>query len=31
MIVRVAQESDWAQIYPFFAAIVAAGDTYSYP
>jgi len=31
VIVRVAQESDWAQIYPFFATIVAAGETYAYP
>ncbi len=31
MIIRTADAEDWAQIYPFFAAIVAAGETYAYP
>lgn len=29
--IRVATEADWPQIYPFFAQIVAAGETYAYP
>jgi GNAT superfamily N-acetyltransferase len=29
--IRTASEDDWPQIWPFFAAIVAAGDTYAYP
>ena len=31
MQVRPAQEQDWPRIHPFFAAIVAAGETYAYP
>jgi GNAT superfamily N-acetyltransferase len=29
--IRVAEESDWAQIWPFFRTIVDAGETYAYP
>jgi L-amino acid N-acyltransferase YncA len=29
--IRTATEDDWASIHPFFAAIVAAGETYAYP
>lgn len=28
---REANDDDWDAIYPFFAAIVAAGDSYAYP
>ncbi len=31
VIMRTATEQDWPRIYPFFAAIVAAGETYAYP
>jgi GNAT superfamily N-acetyltransferase len=31
MLIRPADHADWAAIYPFFAAIVAAGETYAYP
>ncbi len=31
MIIRAASDEDWARIYPFFAAIVAAVETYAYP
>lgn len=31
MIIRPATDDDWPQIWPFFAAIVAAGETYAYP
>ena len=31
MLIRAADRSDWPSIYPFFAAIVAAGETYAYP
>lgn len=31
MIIRAATEEDWALIWPFFAEIVAAGETYAYP
>lgn len=31
MVIRPTQDSDWEQIYPFFRAIVAAGETYAYP
>ncbi|PZS20771.1 MAG: GNAT family N-acetyltransferase [Pseudonocardiales bacterium] len=31
MIIRVAGERDWPHIYPFFCAIVAAGQTYAFP
>ncbi|MEO6714715.1 MAG: GNAT family N-acetyltransferase [Mycobacteriales bacterium] len=30
VIIRAADESDWDQIYPFFHAIVSAGETYAY-
>ncbi len=29
--IREAGEQDWPRIYPFFAAIVAAGRTYAFP
>jgi GNAT superfamily N-acetyltransferase len=29
--IREATRADWAQIYPFWAQIVAAGETYAYP
>jgi GNAT superfamily N-acetyltransferase len=29
--IRPARDDDWPQIWPFFAAIVAAGETYAYP
>ena len=29
--VRPATDDDWPQVFPFFAAIVAAGRTYAYP
>jgi len=29
--IRPVAEADWPHIYPFFSAIVAAGDTYAYP
>ncbi|MBR7742728.1 GNAT family N-acetyltransferase [Phycicoccus sp. BSK3Z-2] len=28
---RTATDEDWPHIWPFFAATVAAGDTYAYP
>jgi L-amino acid N-acyltransferase YncA len=31
VLIRPVQEGDWEQIFPFFAAIVAAGETYAYP
>lgn len=31
MIIREADHRDWASIYPFFSAIVEAGETYAYP
>jgi GNAT superfamily N-acetyltransferase len=31
VIVREAAEADWAAVWPFFAGIVAAGETYAYP
>lgn len=31
MNIRDANGDDWEAIYPFFAAIVAAGDSYAYP
>ncbi len=31
MIIRPATDDDWPQIWPFFAAIVTAGETYAYP
>jgi ribosomal protein S18 acetylase RimI-like enzyme len=30
MDIRPIQDSDWEQIYPFFSAIIAAGETYAY-
>jgi GNAT superfamily N-acetyltransferase len=29
--IRAATPGDWPAIYPFFSAIVAAGETYAYP
>jgi L-amino acid N-acyltransferase YncA len=29
--IRAATEEDWPRIWPFFAAIVDAGETYSFP
>jgi len=29
--IRLASDRDWPRIYPFFAAIVAAGDSYAFP
>ena len=29
--IREIRDGDWAQVHPFFAAIVAAGETYAYP
>ena len=29
--IRVATDDDWPRIWPFFAAIVAEGETYAYP
>jgi L-amino acid N-acyltransferase YncA len=29
--IRPATDGDWEQIWPFFAAIVAEGETYAYP
>jgi L-amino acid N-acyltransferase YncA len=31
MIIRPAEDRDWSAIWPFFAEIVAAGETYAYP
>jgi GNAT superfamily N-acetyltransferase len=31
VIIRVAEAEDWPRIWPFFSAIVAAGETYAYP
>ena len=31
MIIRAATPQDWPRIWPFFAQIVAAGETYAYP
>jgi GNAT superfamily N-acetyltransferase len=31
VLIRVATEQDWARIWPFFAEIVTAGETYAYP
>jgi L-amino acid N-acyltransferase YncA len=31
MIIRDATPQDWPRIWPFFAEIVSAGDTYAYP
>ncbi len=29
--IRAATDDDWAQIWPFFAAILAEGESYAYP
>jgi GNAT superfamily N-acetyltransferase len=31
VIIRAADDQDWPRIWPFFASIVAAGETYAYP
>ena len=31
MRIRPLEDGDWQHVYPFFAAIVAAGRTYAYP
>jgi GNAT superfamily N-acetyltransferase len=31
VIIRQASDEDWPRIWPFFAQIVAAGETYAYP
>ncbi len=31
MIIRLATDGDWPQIWPFFSAIVTDGQTYAYP
>ena len=31
MTIRVASDEDWPLIYPFFARIIAAGETYAFP
>lgn len=31
VLIREAEPADWDAIYPFWAAIVAAGETYAYP
>ncbi len=31
MVIRDATEDDWASIWPFYSAIVAAGETYAIP
>jgi GNAT superfamily N-acetyltransferase len=31
VLIRTANDDDWPQIWPFFAAIVDAGETYAYP
>ena len=31
MIIRAAHDEDWPLIWPFFAAVVDAGETYAYP
>jgi L-amino acid N-acyltransferase YncA len=31
VVVRPATDRDWSRIWPFFADIVAAGETYAYP
>lgn len=31
MDIRLATEADWPHIWPFWRAVVAAGDTYAYP
>jgi len=31
MMIRVAEDQDWPQIFPFFSRIVEDGETYAYP
>jgi len=31
VLIRVADADDWPLIWPFFVAVVAAGETYAYP
>ncbi len=31
VIIRTAEPGDWPMVWPFFASIVAAGETYAYP
>lgn len=31
MIIRVAEDEDWPTVWPFFSAIVDAGESYAYP
>lgn len=31
MLIRTATDEDWPRIWPFFSAVVAAGETYAYP
>ena len=31
MLIRTAESADWPRIWPFFAQIVADGETYAYP
>jgi GNAT superfamily N-acetyltransferase len=31
VLIREATERDWPEIFPFFQAIVSAGETYAYP
>ena len=31
MLIRPATDADWASIFPFFSAVVDAGETYAYP
>jgi L-amino acid N-acyltransferase YncA len=31
VLIRVARDEDWPNIWPFFAEIVSAGETYAYP
>lgn len=31
MLIRTAEPADWPRIWPFFAQIVADGETYAYP
>jgi L-amino acid N-acyltransferase YncA len=31
MTIRIADDQDWTRVWPFFAEIVAAGETYAYP
>jgi GNAT superfamily N-acetyltransferase len=31
MLIRPATDEDWPRVFPFFSAIVEAGETYAYP